>query len=114
MARPVGGVLAEEGAQRLAVTEVGQPRDGPARLRAVGDLALEVDPEVARAVGHISSRIERHAGPGQARAGLGDGGLAHRRRQRQAAAVVAAAARLGAGSSSCARRNPIRHPSVSR
>ena len=94
---PVGGVLPEQRAQRLAVAEVGEAGDRPAGLGAGGDLALEVEAEVGQRRRPHAPRLEHDAGAGQPLAGLGDGRLADRRRQGQPAAVVAAAAvgRLG-------------------
>ena len=76
--RPVGGVLAEERAQRLAVAEVGEAGDRPSGLGALGDLALEVETEVGQRRGPHPARLDRDAGAGQPLARLGDGGLADR------------------------------------
>ena len=82
--RTVGGVLAEQRAQRLAVAEVGEAGDGTTGLGARGDLALEVEAEVGQRRRPHPPRLERDAGAGQPLAGLGHGGLAHRRRQGRA------------------------------
>ncbi len=97
--RLVRRALGEQGAQRAAPADVGQPAERPARLGGAGsgDLAGRVDPELLHAGRPHLPRLDRHAGPGEPvprgrRAGrrhVGGPGLA--------GAVVAPAARRRLG-----------------
>ncbi len=95
--RPVLGVGPEQRAQRLSMAEVGQPPHRTALLGGLGDLALEVDPEVGQRRGPHLAGCQRDARSAQPLAGVREGGLGDLAGQLERAAVVAATAVLGAG-----------------